>query len=108
MKASVADQNHLLELQRLDSHIQNLQLKLKNLPEVEQLVAITKRVEAGQETLKAAEIELGDVEVELKRSEIEVEQVSDRIKKVRKELDDWNGFTSVQLERDKKLNELTK
>jgi len=91
VKASIDDQNRLLELQRLDSHIQNLQLKLKNLPEVEQLVAIAKRVEAGQETLKAAEIELGDVEVELKRSEIEVEQVTERIKKDENRLNSGQG-----------------
>ena len=81
MKASVDDQNRLIELQRIDSHIQSLKYKLKSLPEVEQLVAIDTRIAAGEETLKTAGVELGDVEVELKRSEIEVEQVAERIKK---------------------------
>lgn len=81
MKASVDDQNRLIELQRIDSHIQSLKYKLKSLPEVEQLVAIDTRITAGEETLKTAGVELGDVEVELKRSEIEVEQVAERIKK---------------------------
>ena len=30
------------------------------------------------------------------------------VESVKKELDDWNGFTSIQLERDKKLKDLTK
>ena len=91
MKASFADQNKLIELQRVDSHIQNLKIKLKNLPEVEQLQAIVTRITAGEELLKGAEIEMGDVEVELKRSEIEVEQVADRIKKDENRLNAGQG-----------------
>ena len=91
MKASVEDQNRLIELQRVDSHIQNLQIKLKNLPEKEQLVAIDKQVAEGEEILKVAEMELGDVEVELKRSEIEVEQVAERIKKDENRLNAGQG-----------------
>jgi len=34
--------------------------------------------------------------------------ITDHIKKVKKEVEGWNGFTSVQLERDKKLEDLTK
>lgn len=108
MKASVEDQNRLLELQRLDSHIQNLQIKLKNLPEVEQLVAIAKRVAAGQETLKSAEIELGDVEVELKRSEIEVEQVSERIKKDENRLNSGQGSPKELEQMQHEIGTLTK
>jgi predicted nucleic acid-binding Zn-ribbon protein len=91
VKASVEDQNRLIELQRVDSHIQNLQIKLKNLPEKEQLVAIDKQVAEGEEILKSAEMELGDVEVELKRSEIEVEQVAERIKKDENRLNAGQG-----------------
>ena len=91
MKASFADQNKLIELQRVDSHIQNLKIKLKNLPEVEQLQAIDTRITAGEELLKSAEMEMGDVEVELKRSEIEVEQVTDRIKKDENRLNAGQG-----------------
>ena len=91
MKASVEDQNRLVELQRLDSHIQSLQFKLKSLPELEQLDAIEKQIITGEEILEVATIELGDVEVELKRSEIEVEQVSDRIKKDENRLNSGKG-----------------
>ena len=81
LKASVEDQNRLIELQRIDSNIFSLEIKLRNLPEIEQLTAIAKRITEGQEILKIAELELGDIAVELKRSEIEVEQVNERIKK---------------------------
>jgi predicted nucleic acid-binding Zn-ribbon protein len=91
LKASVEDQNRLIELQRVDSHIQNLQLKLKSLPELEQLAAIEAQIATGEEILKTATMELGDVEVELKRSEIEVEQVSDRIKKDENRLNAGQG-----------------
>ena len=91
MKASAQDQSRLIELQRLDSHLQNLQLKLKTLPEIEQLNAIATRIAAGHESLKSAELELGDVQVELKRSEIEVEQVSERIKKDENRLNSGQG-----------------
>ena len=91
MKASAEDQSRLIELQRLDSRLQNLQLKLKTLPEIEQLTAIATRIAAGQESLKSAELELGDVQVELKRSEIEVEQVSERIKKDENRLNSGQG-----------------
>ena len=91
MKASVENQNRLIELQRVDSHIQSLNFKLKSLPELEQLDAIDKQIATGEEILKVATIELGDVEVELKRSEIEVEQVSDRIKKDENRLNSGQG-----------------
>ena len=91
MKASVQDQNRLIELQRLDSHIQNLEFKLKSLPEIEQLTAIASRIEVGRKDLGVAELELGDIQVELKRSEIEVEQVSERIKKDESRLNSGQG-----------------
>jgi len=91
LKASVEDQGRLIDLQRIDSNILTLETKLKNLPEIEQLAAIAKRISEGQELLKSAELELGDVAVELKRSEVEVEQVSERIKKDESRLNSGQG-----------------
>ena len=91
MKASVEDQGRLIDLQRIDSNILTLETKLKNLPEIEQLAAIAKRISEGQELLKSAELELGDVAVELKRSVVEVEQVSERIKKDESRLNSGQG-----------------
>ena len=108
MKASVEEQSKLIDLQRVDSNIQSLQFKLKSLPEVEQLQAIAKRIAEGQETLKAAEMDLGDVAVELKRSEIEVEQVSERIKKDETRLNSGTGSPKELEQMQHELGSLAK
>jgi hypothetical protein len=58
MKASVSDQNNLIELQRIDSAIMQATHKLKTLPEREQLTAIHTRLAASAELLATAEAEL--------------------------------------------------
>jgi predicted nucleic acid-binding Zn-ribbon protein len=81
MKASVSDQNNLIELQRIDSAIMQATHKLKTLPEREQLTAIHTRITASAELLKTAEAELADVTIDLRRSEVDVESVADRMAK---------------------------
>ncbi|MSY99450.1 MAG: hypothetical protein F2698_04605, partial [Actinobacteria bacterium] len=81
MKASVSDQNNLIELQRIDSAIMQALHKLKSLPEREQLTAIQTRLAASAELLVTAEAELADVTIDLRRSEVDVESVSDRMAK---------------------------
>ena len=81
MKASVTDQNNLIELQRIDSAISQANHRLKALPEHQQLVAIQAKLTAGAVELATAEAELADVAIDLRRSEVEVEQVADRMKK---------------------------
>ena len=81
MKASVTDQNNLIELQRIDSAISQANHRLKTLPEHQQLVAIQAKLVAGAAELETAEAELADVAIDLRRSEVEVEQVADRMTK---------------------------
>jgi len=81
MKASVTDQNNLIELQRIDSAISQANHRLKALPEHQQLVAIQAKLVAGAAELATAEAELADVAIDLRRSEVEVEQVADRMTK---------------------------
>ena len=81
MKASVTDQNNLIELQRIDSAISQANHRLKALPEHHQLVAIQAKLVAGAAELATAEAELADVAIDLRRSEVEVEQVADRMTK---------------------------
>jgi hypothetical protein len=81
MKASVSDQNNLIELQRIDSAIMQATHKLKTLPEREQLTAIHTRLAASAELLATAEAELADVTIDLRRSEVDVESVADRMAK---------------------------
>ena len=81
MKASVTDQNNLIELQRIDSAISQANHRLRALPEHQQLVAIQAKLTAGAVELATAEAELADVAIDLRRSEVEVEQVADRMTK---------------------------
>lgn len=91
MKASISDQNNLIDLQRIDAAISALNHKLKKLPEHELIAAVQKRKSEAQETLVLAEAELADVAIDLKRSELEVETVTDRIKKDEARLNSGQG-----------------
>jgi len=91
LKASISDQNNLIDLQRIDAAISALNHKLKKLPEHELIAAVQKRKSEAQETLVLAEAELADVAIDLKRSELEVETVTDRIKKDEARLNSGQG-----------------
>jgi len=81
VKATVAHQNLLIELQKIDTTIISCGVKLANLPEIEQIKAIHKRLEDAAIELKVVETELEDVSIDLRRSEVDVEAVADRMKK---------------------------
>lgn len=81
MKATVAHQNLLIELQKIDTTIISCGVRLANLPEIEQIKAIHKRLEDAAIELKVVETELEDVSIDLRRSEVDVEAVVDRMKK---------------------------
>ena len=81
MKATVAHQNLLIELQKIDTTIISCGVRLANLPEIEQIKAIHKRLEDAVIELKVVETELEDVSIDLRRSEVDVEAVVDRMKK---------------------------
>jgi hypothetical protein len=68
MKASVAHQNLLIDLQKIDTTILACGVKLANLPELEQIKAIHKRLEDAAIELKVVETELEDVTIDLRRS----------------------------------------
>ncbi len=92
MKASVSDQNNLIELQRIDTAIMQATHKLKTLPEHEQLTAIQTRLAGSAELLATAEVQLTDVTIDLRRSEVDVESVADRMAKDEARMS--NGSTS--------------
>lgn len=81
MKAPVAHQNLLVEIQKFDTAISSCGFRLANLPEIEQIKAIHKRLEDAEIELKVVETELEDVSLDLRRSEVDVEAVVDRMKK---------------------------
>jgi predicted nucleic acid-binding Zn-ribbon protein len=81
MKALPEDQNLLIDLQALDSAIDQANFRLKNLPEHEQIKALHGLLENAAVELTVVETELADVSIELRRAELEVEQVTDRMAK---------------------------
>ncbi len=81
MKAPVAQQSLLIELQLIDSAILHATNRLKALPEREQISAIHARLKKTAEELAVIETELADVAIDLRRSENDVEQVADRMAK---------------------------
>ncbi|CAB4586919.1 unannotated protein [freshwater metagenome] len=97
MKAAVESQAALIELQRIDSAILAAQLKLKSLPEREQITAIHTRIAAGAIEIATAEAELADVAIDLRRSEVDVEQVANRMTKDENRLSSGTG-TPKELE----------
>ena len=81
MKATPAHQALLIQLQKLDTEISQLNYQLTNLPEHEQIIAIHTRIENGTVEKQVVENELEDVNIELRRSEVDVEAVTDRLAK---------------------------
>ena len=108
MQATPEDQNLLIELQLIDSAIDHAKIRLTQLPEHEQIVAIHKRLENTAVELTVVETELADVAIELRRSEVEVEQVSDRMAKDEARLS-AGGIPAKELEQiQHELQTLTK
>ena len=86
MKATPVHQALLIQLQKLDIEISQLNYKLINLPEREQITAIHTRLENGAVEKGVVETELEDVNIDLRRSEVDVEAVTDRLAKDEKRL----------------------
>jgi predicted nucleic acid-binding Zn-ribbon protein len=97
MKATPAHQALLMQLQKLDTEIHQLNFKLKSLPEHEQITAIHSRLEHAAVELKVVETELEDVTIDLRRSEVDVEAVTMRMEKDEKRLNAGLG-TPKELE----------
>ena len=97
MKATPAHQALLMQLQKLDTEIAQLNHKLKTMPEHEQIAAIHTRLENAAVELKVVETELEDVTIDLRRSEVDVEAVTSRIEKDEKRLNAGLG-TPKELE----------
>jgi len=97
MKATPVHQALLMQLQKLDTEIAQLNHKLKTLPEREQIEAIHTRLENSAVELKVVETELEDATIDLRRSEVDVEAVAARMDKDEKRLNAGLG-TPKELE----------
>ncbi|MDI2097981.1 zinc ribbon domain-containing protein [Ruicaihuangia caeni] len=81
IKASPDEQALLLDLQASDTRAQQLNHRLKTLPEHAELAEVTKQGDAVRRTLAERAGALEDAEAELRRSESDVELVEARIKR---------------------------
>ena len=79
MKASLADQRSILDIQNFDFTSSTLKNKAANLPEIAQIASLTIKQNNSRDLRIAAETELNDVKRELSRAEGDVEQIVTRI-----------------------------
>ena len=79
MKASIADQRSILDIQNFDFALSTLKNKAANLPEIAQVSLLTIKQNNARDLRIAAETELSDVKRELARAEGDVEQIVTRI-----------------------------
>jgi predicted nucleic acid-binding Zn-ribbon protein len=79
VKASIADQRSILDIQNFDFTTSTLKNKASNLPEISQISSLTIKQNNARDLRIAAETELSDVKRELARAEGDVEQIVTRI-----------------------------
>ena len=79
LKASQDDQAHLLELQAIDTRLQQLDHKAKTLPEIAALAGLTSEATELRQELMSATGALEDAKLELARVEADVSVVENRI-----------------------------
>jgi predicted nucleic acid-binding Zn-ribbon protein len=79
LKASPTDQSHLLDLQALDTRLQQLDHRTKNLPELAALATLAGEASSIRVELTEATGVLEDARLELKRIESDVAVVETRI-----------------------------
>ena len=78
MKAEPAAQARLLDLQELDTELQRLDHRIRNLPEAAEAAALKERVEELDSELITTQTKVSDTERRQRKAERDVEQVRDR------------------------------
>ena len=78
MKAELQQQWRLLDLQKLDTRLDQIDHRLANLPQAKELAELTKKADTATEEMILAQTAVMDVEREIARSEADVQQVRDR------------------------------
>ncbi len=89
--APTADQHRLLDVQGVDTRLDQLSHRERTLPELAELVELDQRSAGLADRLVAAETEAGDVRRELVKAEADVEQVRRRAARDQARLDDGQG-----------------
>lgn len=88
MKADPQDQLRLLDVQAIDTTLQQLSHRLKTLPEHAEIEALTKVIAALEDERVRAEVDTDDLDRDIARLEREVDQVRQRFNKDQERLVD--------------------
>ena len=91
MKAELQQQWRLLDLQKLDTRLDQIDHRLSNLPQAKELAELTKKADTATEEMILAQTAVMDVEREIARSEADVQQVRDRMARNEKRLASGEG-----------------
>jgi predicted nucleic acid-binding Zn-ribbon protein len=91
VKASIADQRSILDIQNFDFTTTTLKNKAANLPEIAQILTLTIKQNNARDLRIAAETELSDTKRELSRAEGDVEQIVTRINRDEARLSSGQG-----------------
>ena len=91
MKAELQQQWRLLDLQKLDTRLDQIDHRLANLPQAKELAELTKKADTATEEMILAQTAVMDVEREIARSEADVQQVRDRMARNEKRLASGEG-----------------
>ncbi|RYI22002.1 hypothetical protein EVU97_09755 [Dermacoccus sp. 147Ba] len=91
MKAELQQQWKLLDLQKLDTRLDQIDHRLANLPQAKELAEAKATADSATEEMVLAQTAVSDVEREISRSEADVEQVRERAARNRKRLDAGQG-----------------
>lgn len=98
LKASPQDQSLLLNVQGVDTKLDQLAHREANLPETQQLASLTDRLAELNTDAINASTELSDLERDVRKAEDEVEQVRKRTAKDQQLLDSGSITSGKQLE----------
>lgn len=97
MKADPEVQRRLLELQAVDTRVQQIDHARRTLPQIGELQAASDRLQQAADEVVRVETGLSDIRREVERSETDVQQVRDRATRDRARLDAGSGMTSKDL-----------
>lgn len=98
MKASPDVQLRLLDLQELDTTLDQLAHRRRNVPELAEIDELSRRISELGDAILAAETEAGDVAKEQSKAEADVDQVRTRAERDQKRLDSGQVASPRELE----------
>lgn len=98
MKAASEAQQRLLDVQEIDTALDQLDHRRRNLPELAEIEQLSSRVAQLRDAATAAETEAGDIAREQDKAESDVDQVRTRSQRDRQRLDSGQVASPRELE----------